>query len=164
MFQVVNEAERSRIRVEADEVTYDLHVLLRYELESAIFSGELELSGIPAEWNRRFESYFGIPVRSDSEGCLQDIHWSMGIFGYFPTYSLGNINAAHLASAALKQVPSIRSQMERADYSGLLAWMRTHIHEQGSLFLPDELITRAAGEPASTRALVEHLRSRYLRD
>ena len=108
MFQVVNEAERSRIRVEADEVTYDLHVLLRYELESAIFSGELEVSGIPAEWNRRFESYFGIPVRSDSEGCLQDFHWSMGIFGYFPTYSLGNINAAHLASAALKQVPSIR--------------------------------------------------------
>src|SRR5690606_28783559 len=90
LYTAVNQAERSHIRVEADEVTYDLHILLRFELETAIFSGELAIADIPGEWNRRFESYFGLPVRNDAEGCLQDIHWSMGIFGYFPTYSLGN--------------------------------------------------------------------------
>lgn len=162
MFRFVNRVERSCIRVEADEVTYDLHILLRFELEKAIFSGDLSIAEIPGEWNRRFESYFGIPVGSDDEGCLQDIHWSMGIFGYFPTYSLGNINAAHLARAALRQHPEIALQMEAADYSGLLNWMREKIHLQGSLYLPDELVTRAAGEPATTDALIEHLRNRYL--
>ena len=162
MFQSVNRAELSCIRVEADEVTYDLHILLRFELEKAIFSGELAIADIPAEWNRRFESYFGIPVSSDDKGCLQDIHWSMGIFGYFPTYSLGNINAAHLVQAAIRQEPQIAVQMEEADYSGLLGWMRKHIHVPGSLYLPDELVTRAAGAPANADALIAHLRSRYL--
>lgn len=162
MYGLVNCAERSRIRVEADEVTYDLHILLRFELEKAIFSGELEIEGIPDEWNRRFEQYFGIPVGSDDQGCLQDIHWSMAIFGYFPTYSLGNINAAHLARAAVVQDPGIASKMERGDYSGLLSWMRTKIHEPGSLYLPDDLVTMAAGEPANADALVAHLRARYL--
>ncbi len=162
MFQSVNRAELSCIRVEADEVTYDLHILLRFELEKAIFSGELAIADIPAEWNRRFESYFGIPVVSDDKGCLQDIHWSIGIFGYFPTYSLGNINAAHLVAAAIRQEPEIAAQMEEADYFGLLDWMRTHIHLPGSLYLPEELVTRAAGGPATVDALIEHLRTRYL--
>ena len=133
-----------------------------FELEKAIFSGELAIGDIPGEWNRRFESYFGIPVDSDENGCLQDIHWSMGIFGYFPTYSLGNINAAHLARAAIRQDPQIAAQLDAADYSGLLSWMRKHIHLPGSLYLPDELVTRAAGEPATADALIAHLRSRYL--
>jgi len=164
LFAAVNEAELSHIRVEADEVTYDLHVLLRFELEQLIFSGQLAIADIPAEWNRRFESYFGIPVANDAEGCLQDIHWSMGIFGYFPTYSLGNLNAAHLARAARRQDPAVAAAFETADYAPLLGWMRKNIHEAGSLYLPEELITRAAGEPVSAEALVEHLRSRYLRE
>jgi carboxypeptidase Taq len=162
MYAFVNCAELSRIRVESDEVTYDLHILLRFELEKAIFSGELEIDGIPDEWNRRFESYFGIPVGGDDQGCLQDIHWSMAIFGYFPTYSLGNINAAHLARAAVTQDPGIAAAMEQGDYSGLLSWMRLKIHEPGSFYLPDELVTKAAGEPANADALVAHLRTRYL--
>lgn len=162
MYLAVNEAKLSCIRVEADEVTYDLHVLLRFELEKLIFSGDLAVADIPAEWNRRFEAYFGFPVESDSMGCLQDIHWSMGIFGYFPTYSLGNLNAAHLVSAARRQSPGIATGMDTADYSGLLDWMRKNIHEQGSVYLPDELVTRAAGAPVSPEALIEHLRQRYL--
>lgn len=157
----VNQAERSHIRVEADEVTYDLHILLRFEMEMAIFSGELVVADIPGEWNRRFESYFGLPVKNDAEGCLQDIHWSMGIFGYFPTYSLGNLNAAHLARAA-KRDAAVAAGFENADYGPLLDWMRKHIHEAGSLYLPDELVARAAGEPVTSDALVEHLRERYL--
>ncbi|MEX2581090.1 MAG: carboxypeptidase M32 [Verrucomicrobiales bacterium] len=163
VYQGVNQAKPSYIRVEADEVTYDLHVLLRFELEKAIFSDELEIGEIPGEWNRRFEDYFGLPVKSDTVGCLQDIHWSMGIFGYFPTYSLGNINAAHLARTAFEQDPSIPVEMEKADYSGLLRWMRENIHEKGSVFLPDDLMLEAAGGPADSRALIEHLTERYLR-
>ncbi len=161
MVAAVNEAKLSCIRVEADEVTYDLHVLLRYELEKLIFSGDLAVADISAEWNRRFEEYFGFPVESDAMGCLQDIHWSMGIFGYFPTYSLGNLNAAHLVSAA-RQDPSIAAGMDAAEYSGLLGWMRKNIHEPGSVHLPDDLVTRAAGTPVTPDALIEHLRRRYL--
>jgi carboxypeptidase Taq len=101
-------------------------------------------------------------VKNDAEGCLQDIHWSMGIFGYFPTYSLGNLNAAHLASAAKRQDPTVAKAFETADYAPLLAWMRKHIHEAGSLHLPDDLVTRAAGAPVTSEALVSHLRERYL--
>lgn len=162
LYAAVNQAERSHIRVEADEVTYDLHILLRFELECAIFSGDLAIADIPGEWNRRFESYFGLPVRNDAEGCLQDIHWSMGIFGYFPTYSLGNLNAAHLASAAKSQDSAVAAAFASADYAPLLAWMRKHLHEAGSLHLPDDLVTRAAGTPVTSEALVSHLRERYL--
>lgn len=162
MVAYVNRTELSHIRVEADEVTYDLHILLRFEMEKDLFSGDLKVSDIPGEWNERFENYFGIPVTKDSEGCLQDIHWSMGIFGYFPTYSLGNINAAHLAAAAVRQDPGISGAMDKGDYSSLLAWMRTHIHEKGSLHLPSDLIAEAAGAPADASALIAHLRSRYL--
>lgn len=163
MYEAVNQAELSHIRVESDEVTYDLHILLRFEMEREIFAGDLAIKDVPAEWNRRFESLFGLKVESDAQGCLQDIHWSIGIFGYFPTYSLGNINAAHLVAAARSQDPSLAAQMDRADYSGLLDWMRITIHRPGSLYLPDDLVTRAAGSPATAEALVEHLRSRYLR-
>jgi len=162
LYAAVNRAERSHIRVEADEVTYDLHILLRFELEQAIFSGQLAITDIPGEWNRRFEAGFGLTVKNDAEGCLQDIHWSMGIFGYFPTYSLGNLNAAHLARAARREDPAVAAGFETADYAPLLAWMRKHIHEAGSLHLPDDLIARAAGEPVSPEALVLHLRERYL--
>lgn len=163
MFCSVNEAKLSYIRVEADEVTYDLHILLRFELEKAIFSGDLKVDDIPAEWNRRFESYFGLPVEDDAQGCLQDIHWSMGIFGYFPTYSLGNINAAYLMKSAAEQDPSIGVGLETGDYSGLLGWMRKNIHEKGSLYLPNDLIVEATGRPADASALVEHLKERYIR-
>jgi len=162
MYAAVNRAEASYIRVEADEVTYDLHILLRFELERALFSDELTVEDLPAEWNRRFQSYFGLEVPSDAEGCLQDIHWSMGVFGYFPTYSLGNVNAAHLAKAAVESRPEIDEQMERGDYTGLLGWMRERIHGRGSVSLPDELVAEAAGRPADATALVEHLRRRYL--
>ena len=164
MYAAVNQAALSYIRVEADEVTYDLHILLRFEIEKAIFADELAVADIPAAWNERFEQYFGLSVDENSSGCLQDIHWSMGIFGYFPTYSLGNINAAHLARAALDQNPEIAGQMDNGDYSGLLEWMRKKVHARGSVLLPDDLIVEATGSPASSEALVNHLKSRYIRN
>ncbi|MCB1229543.1 MAG: carboxypeptidase M32 [Verrucomicrobiae bacterium] len=162
MCRACNQAERSFIRVEADEVTYDLHIMLRFEIESAVFAGDLAIADIPGEWNQRFEDFLGLKVEKDSDGCLQDIHWSLGIFGYFPTYSLGNLNASHLYAAALAQQPEIESQLGEGDYSGLLGWMREKIHQPGSRFLPTELVARAAGSPATPDAHLAHLRSRYL--
>lgn len=161
MYRAVNEASLSYIRVESDEVTYDLHILLRFEIEKLIFSGELKIEDIPAVWNQLYESYFGMPVDKDSNGCLQDIHWSLGIFGYFPTYSLGNINAAHLAAAA-KSDGTVAADMESGEYASLLAWMREKIHQRGSVLLPDDLIVEATGTPADASALTAHLRERYL--
>jgi carboxypeptidase Taq len=158
----INDASLSHIRVEADEVTYDLHILLRFELEKAIFSGELAIQDIPAVWNERFESYFGLPVPSDDLGCLQDIHWSMGIFGYFPTYSLGNINAAHLMRAVCGQDSEVAREMDGGNYGGLLSWLRRSVHQVGSQIPPEEVIARAAGSPASSAAMIAHLRARYL--
>ncbi|MCP5540021.1 MAG: carboxypeptidase M32 [Akkermansiaceae bacterium] len=162
MFRSVNQARRSHIRVEADEVTYDLHIMLRFEIETAIFDGDLAVADIPGEWNRRFEDFLGLKVERDADGCLQDIHWSLGIFGYFPTYSLGNLNASHLFAAALGRKPGIETLLARGDYSGLLGWMREHIHRPGSRWLPRDLIARAAGSPATPDAHLAHLRERYL--
>lgn len=162
MTRACNQARRSHIRVEADEVTYDLHIMLRFEIETAIFNGDLAVADIPGEWNRLFEDYFGLKVGHDAEGCLQDIHWSLAIFGYFPTYSLGNLNASHLYAAALEQRPGIVGQLAAGDYSGLLGWMREKIHQPGSRHLPNDLIARAAGAPATPSPHLAHLKRRYL--
>ena len=162
MTRAVNQAEKTYIRVEADEVTYDLHIILRYELEKAIFAGDLDVAEIPAVWNEKFKESFDLEVDRDANGCLQDIHWSMGGFGYFPTYSLGNLNASHLVAAARKNDPGLAEKMDRGDYTALLDWMRREIHEPGSLYEPDQLAARAAGSPVSPDALLEHLRDRYL--
>ncbi len=162
MTRACNQASRSYIRVEADEVTYDLHIMLRFEMESAIFNDNLAIADIPAEWNRRFKDMFGLEVDQDSNGCLQDIHWSMGGFGYFPTYSLGNLNASHLFKAAKAQDPQIQSGLTSGDYSSLLNWMRTNIHQPGSRYLPKDLVERATGSPVNAEAHLAHLRSRYL--
>lgn len=162
MFAHVNRAERSFIRVEADEVTYDLHILLRFEIEQRIFSGDLAVADLPAAWNEAFEKLLGLKVDKDANGCLQDIHWSLGVFGYFPTYSLGNLNASHLFASALQQQPTIKTQLAGGDCSGLLAWMREKIHRPGSRYLPGELIERATGSASDPSAHLRHLRTRYL--
>jgi len=143
-------------------VTYDLHIMLRFEIERGIFSGDLTVQDIPGEWNARFHQLMGLAVPSDSQGCLQDIHWSLGGFGYFPTYSLGNLNAAHLFAAAQRQDPAISPALAQGDYAPLLGWLRTQIHQQGRRHLPGDLITRAAGAPVSSEAMLTHLRTRYL--
>ncbi|MDF1754981.1 MAG: carboxypeptidase M32 [Verrucomicrobiales bacterium] len=161
MTRAANLANKSFIRVEADEVTYDLHVILRYEIEKAIFSGELALDEIPDAWNSKFKESFGMEVDSYANGCLQDIHWSMGGFGYFPTYTLGNLNASHLVAAA-REHDGVAGDMDQGEFGSLLSWMREKIHSAGSLYPPEELIERAAGKPVSPEAHLDHLRSRYL--
>jgi carboxypeptidase Taq len=127
-----------------------------------MISGEVSIADIPAFWNETYKDLFGIEVDKDSNGCLQDVHWSFGLIGYFPTYSLGNINAAQLFDRAM-QNSTIRDDVEKASYASLLDWLRKKIHVHGTRYMPKELIKRATGKLPQSRYLLEHLRNRYLR-
>lgn len=151
----------SLIRVEADEVTYNLHVMMRFDLERAVVHGELAVADLPEAWNDRFAKDFGFRPPSDAEGVLQDIHWSAGLIGYFPTYTLGNIFAAQLMAAAVRQLPDVGGDIAAGRFAGLLAWLRQEVHAHGRQFDSATLVEQATGEPVSARWLVESLRRRY---
>ena len=150
----------SFIRVEADEVTYDLHILLRFEMELALIEGRLKVKDLPEAWNTRFYELFGLIVPDDARGVLQDIHWSLGSLGYFPTYTLGNLNAAQLMNAAEKNVPELSEQIGRGNYAPLLRWLRENVHQHGRTYLPAELMLRATGEPTQACYRIEYLRNK----
>ena len=158
----VSRVQPSFIRVEADEVTYDLHVILRFRIEAALFDGSLRPADVPAAWNEQMKLLLDLDVPDDRRGCLQDIHWSMGGFGYFPTYTLGNINAAQLMNAAHDQQPGLPSSLAAGEYSPLLTWLRTNIHHQGRRYQPADLIQRATGAAPDPRHRLAYLRAKYL--
>jgi carboxypeptidase Taq len=158
----VNRVSPSFIRVEADQVTYDLHIILRFEIEVNLIEGKLKAADVPGYWNEQFEKMFGLKVTKDSEGCLQDIHWSIGLMGYFPTYTLGNLNAAQLMRRAAADNPSLAGQLARGEYQQLLSWLREKIHRQGSRHAPKELIRLATGEPTGIRDHVDYLRAKFV--
>ena len=157
----VNRVSPSFIRVEADQVTYDLHIILRFEIEVNLVEGVLKTADVPAYWNEQFEKIFGLKVPKDSEGCLQDVHWSIGLMGYFPTYTLGNLNAAQLMRRAAAENPGLPGELARGDYRPLLRWLREKIHRHGSRHMPPELIRLATGEPTGIRDHVEYLRAKF---
>jgi carboxypeptidase Taq len=157
----VQQVRPSFIRVEADEVTYDLHILLRFEIEVGLIEGTIAVPDLPALWNERFAELFGIKVPNDRVGVLQDIHWSMGMLGYFPTYSLGNLNAAQLMNRASTDIAGLNDALVRGEYRPLLDWLRNHIHRYGQRYLPNDLMTRATGEPTKAKYRTEYLRQKY---
>jgi carboxypeptidase Taq len=158
----VNRVSPSFIRVEADQVTYDLHIILRFEIEVNLVEGKLKTADVPAYWNEQFEKMFGLKVTKDSDGCLQDIHWSIGLFGYFATYTLGNLNAAQLMRRAATENPGLTGELARGEYIPLLSWLREKIHRQGSRHAPRELIRLATGEPTGIRDHVDYLRAKFV--
>lgn len=157
----IRRAEFSPIRVEADEATYDLHILLRFGLERRLVNGTLAVADVPEAWNESFRELFGFTPPDDRHGCLQDIHWSMGGLGYFATYSLGNLNSAQLMAAARKD-PAVSQALANAEYAPLLSWLRAHVHSKGATLDPADLITAATGKAPSPEDYLEHLTSRYL--
>lgn len=155
--------ERGLIRVDADEVTYPLHVILRYEIEKALIEGEIEVAHIPDLWDEKMMTYLKRDTRGDfKDGCLQDVHWHAGLFGYFPTYTLGAMMAAQQFAAAKREIPDILDQLGQGDVCGLLGWVRQNIHECGSLHSVSELMKNATGEDLNERFFVDHLKARYL--
>ncbi|MCX6954906.1 MAG: carboxypeptidase M32, partial [Verrucomicrobia bacterium] len=157
----VNAVEPTLIRVDADEVTYNLHVILRFELEKKLFTGELAVRDLPAAWRAASQEIVGLVPKTDREGVLQDVHWSDGAFGYFPSYCLGNMLAAQLWYRALELRPGIEEEFARGDFTWLLGWLRTEVHAQGRRFDALELARRVTGVELSPRALVRYLRDRY---
>jgi carboxypeptidase Taq len=157
----IHRAEFSFIRVEADEATYDLHILLRFGLERRLVSGELAVNDVPAAWNESFRDLFDMTPPDDAHGCLQDIHWAMGGLGYFSTYTLGNLNAAQLFAAANAQ-PDISTSIAKAEYGPLLSWLRNKVHGKGAVLTPAEIVTQATGKPPSPEAHLAHLKARYV--
>jgi len=151
----------SLIRVEADEVTYNLHIMLRFDLERALIRGELAVADLPAAWDDRFEQDFGIRPATAAEGVLQDIHWSAGLIGYFPTYTLGNVYSAQMMAAVETDLPDLPAAIAAGRFGPLLNWLRVRVHEHGRLIDPGPLVSRATGRPVSERWLVESLWSRY---
>lgn len=150
------------IRVDADEVTYPAHVILRYRLEKALIADAMPLSELPAAWNAGMTELLGVTVPNDRLGCLQDVHWPSGGWGYFPTYTLGAMTAAQIFEAACKAQPDILPGIGRGDFAPLLAWLRTHIHSQGCLLETDALLTQATGRPLDAGVFKAHLRARYV--
>jgi carboxypeptidase Taq len=151
----------SLIRVEADELTYNLHVLLRFELEVALLEGELQVSELPAAWNARMEEYLGVTPENDAAGALQDVHWSAGLFGYFPTYTIGNILSAQLFDEANRARPNIPKEMGDGEFGTLLGWLRENIHRHGSRYDPDELVERAIGHQLETAPYLQYLKDKF---
>ncbi|CAN5357638.1 carboxypeptidase M32 [soil metagenome] len=149
------------IRVDADEVTYPAHVILRYRLEKALIADAMPLSELPAAWNAGMAGLLGVTVPNDRLGCLQDVHWPSGGWGYFPTYTLGAMTAAQIFEAACAASPDILPAIGRGDFSGLLSWLRANIHSQGSLLETDALLTQATGRPLDASVFKAHLRARY---
>ena len=157
----VNLVEASPVRVTADEVTYGLHIIIRFELEKALLNRELEVRSLPTEWNRRMESYLGIKPKHDAEGVLQDVHWSHGLIGYFPTYLLGNLYAAQLMDQAAKSVPELGSHITNGNLIPLREWLRTNVHRIGKLLSAEEMISKITGKSLNPDYFIHYLETKF---
>ncbi len=161
LYRAVNKVHPSYIRVEADEVTYNLHIMLRFEIENALLEGKLPIRQVPEAWNGAMQEFLGITPPDVATGALQDIHWSIGSIGYFPTYSLGTFFSVQLMDQARKDIPDLDAQFERGAFGGLLGWLRENVHQHGRKFTLNELATRITGEPLQTRSYIRYLKEKY---
>lgn len=160
-YAAVNRVHNGFIRTEADEVQYNLHIMLRFDLERALMAGDLQVADLEAAWNDRFHSDFGYAVDRPSNGCLQDVHWSVGLFGYFPTYSLGNVYAGCLYETLRDTVPGLDAQLAAGDTSGATGWLRENLQRHGGLYQPREIIARASGRAPSEAPLLSYLEAKF---
>jgi len=160
MYRAVNKIQPSYIRVEADEATYGLHIVLRFELEQELIEGRLAVADLPEAWNSRFKEYFGLDVPDDSFGVLQDVHWSAGLVGYFPTYALGNLIAGQLWDRAHRDIPDLEQLLGAGELAPLREWLREHIHRHGAKFTSRELMERVVGGPVAVGPFVSYLKAK----
>ena len=160
-YKAVNKVKPSLIRTESDELTYHFHVMIRYEIEKMLIRGDLKTGDIPSGWNEQYRKYLGVEVPDDQRGCLQDVHWSHGSFGYFPTYSLGSFYAAQFFAAAHKSDPQVNAKMEKGDTEALLGWLRQRVHGSGRIMNSEEICKKATGEGLNVRYFLDYLLDKY---
>lgn len=163
LYRALNVVKKeSFIRVESDEVTYPMHIILRFEIEKALVEGELQVEDIPSVWNSKMQQYLGVTPSSDAQGCLQDVHWSAGLFGYFPTYTLGAMSAVQIFETAKEQIPDLDSQIQNGDFKPLREWLNENIHSLGSLYpTADDLLTKVTGKPLDPQIFLNYLKEKY---
>lgn len=160
-YSAVNQVEPSLIRVEADELTYNLHIMLRYELEKALIGGDLAVADLPGEWNDKMRDYLGVVPPNDADGVLQDVHWSGGSFGYFPSYSLGNIYAAQFEAALRRDLPDYKEAIRQGEFAAVKKWLGENIHKHGKLLEPKEILASVTGETINATHLIQYLETKY---
>ncbi|MDQ2906296.1 MAG: carboxypeptidase M32 [Ktedonobacteraceae bacterium] len=158
--RALNKVEPSLIRVEADEVTYNLHIIIRYELEKMLVNGDIAVETLPGLWNAKYREYLGIELPTDADGVMQDVHWTSG-FGYFPTYTLGNLYGAQIYRALLKDLPDLEERLAKGDTASLLAWLRERMYTFGAVYLPEDLIKQVTGEIPNPAHFVRYLTSKF---
>jgi len=160
-YKGINKVEPSLIRVEAYEATYNLHIMLRLELEIGLMDGSVQVVDLPALWNKKMEEYLGIVPPNNREGVLQDVHWSGGLIGYFPTYALGNLVSAQLWEKIIESIPDLEDQISCGKFDDLLAWLRTNIHQHGAKYEPQQLIKKVTGSGINPEPYMRYLRAKY---
>jgi carboxypeptidase Taq len=160
LFRAVNRVSPSFIRVEADEATYGLHIVLRFELEQELVEGRLRVEDLPEAWNTKYKEYLGLDIPDDRRGVLQDVHWSSGLIGYFPTYALGNLIAGQLWERVHSEIPDLDAQLRAAELGGLREWLRENVHRHGSKFPTTELLSRVVGGPIAVGPFVAYLKDK----
>ena len=160
-YRGINAVEPSLVRVEADEATYNLHIMLRMELEIALMEGSMAVKDAPDAWNQKFEEYLGIVPSNDAEGILQDVHWSFGGFGYFPTYALGNLVSAQLWEKMSEEIKDIDGIIENAEFEVILAWLRKNVHIHGAKYEPQELVKKITGSKITPEPFMKYLNSKF---
>lgn len=160
-YKGINLVEPSLIRTEADELTYSLHIIIRYEIEKQLINGDIEVKDLPEVWNTKYKEYLGIEPASDAEGVLQDMHWSDGSFGYFPSYALGNLYGAQFLYKMRKDMPDVFRQIECGDLSQVFQWLKKNVHKHGAVYKPEEIIKMVTGEELKAKYFIEYLDTKY---
>jgi len=161
LYRAANIAEPSLVRVEADEVTYNLHIMLRFELEEGLITGRIDTADLPELWRDAMQRYLGVVPEDDAHGVLQDVHWSAGLFGYFPSYMLGNLYSAQFFATARKEIPDLDEKIAQGNLKELLSWLRENIHQYGKIYEPKELIERVTGEAPDSSHFVRYIVDKY---
>lgn len=160
-YKGINQIAPNSIRTEADELHYHFHVLIRFEIEKALMEGEVEVGNLDKVWNEKYKEYMGIEVKNDNEGILQDIHWSHGSIGYFPTYSLGSFYAAQFFAKAKQDIPNLEAELANGENGSLLRWLRQHIHQHGRYYTPDELCQKITGESLNFDYFMAYAKNKF---
>ncbi len=157
----MNKVQPSLIRIRADEVTYGMHVILRFELEQDIVNGRVELRDLPEAWNQKMWDYLGVEVPDDANGVLQDMHWASGLIGYFSTYLLGTVMSVQIWEKAAGEIGDLDDRLERGDFAALREWLGEHVHAHGAKFTPQETLRKATGATIDAKPYLAYLRSKY---
>jgi carboxypeptidase Taq len=153
----------SKIRIEADEVTYSLHVIIRFEIERALFADKVTIPELPEVWNQKYADYLNVKVENDSEGVMQDTHWAGGMFGYFPSYALGNVYGGQLLSKMEREIPNWKNTLTKGDFNPVKQWLTKNVHNYGDLYDPADLLKKITGEGIKVAPFIDYLNNKFSR-